>query len=997
MATTPTTRTGTSASGASFGRRRFGLWSPGILLGLVRVVGQRLLSHLALMLAIAAGFTVAVALVVSIPVYAEAVGYRILRDELSRDEAGVARPPFAFMYRYLGSQTGVIGPSDYAALDEYLQSTIDNRLGLPIEQRVRYVASDKLPMYQAGGSGDPLMWLSMAFATDFENHVDIVDGALPQFSAEGPVEVLISEDLAARLGVQVGEEYVLLGPRVIQAAGQDPADDPTQSAREQAEMSLPIRIAGVWRARDPEEAYWFYQPSTLNETVFVPEQSFTERLSARNPDSVYVALWYLLADGSGIRSSDVQGVRARIARTATEINTILPGSRLDISPADALGRHQEQVQRLTLVLTVFSIPVLGLIAYFIILVASLVVQRQSNEISVLRSRGASRAQVLGIYLLEWLLLGTIALGLGVLLGEFAAFLMTWTRSFLDLEVRERLPIEMTPDAWQRAWQMLLLLLFASLLPAFIAARYTIVSFKSERARATRKPWWQRAFLDLLLLVPVFYGYQQLSQRGTIAFLGFGVGSGDPFGNPLLLLAPSLFIFALALVSTRIFPMLMSVLAWAANRLPGVATVMAMRYLARSTAAYTGPVLLLVLTLSLATFTASMARTLDNHLYDQIYYENGGDMRVYDLGWSTEGAAGPMAGAGVQGSGTAPAETDRLEEARFVFLPVSDYLLVPGVTAATRVSTSQVEISAGGRSVSGRFVGVDRVDLLGVARWRSDYSRESLGALMNRLADDPSNVLVSGSFAAQTGLRVGDRFVARMNDLDMSREVPLTVAGYINLFPTIYPADGPFVIGNLDYVHEMQGGQYPYDVWLRLAPDADHRAISVGMAELGLKTFERGFAPEEIVAERERPERQGFYGLLSVGFVASAFLTVLGFLFYSVLSFQRRFVELGMLRAIGLSTRQLGTLLGWEQALIIGAGMAAGTAIGVAASQLFIPFLQVRRGQNSQIPPFLVEIAWNQIGIIYATFGAMLVLAVVVMLFLLRRMKLFQAVKLGEAI
>jgi hypothetical protein len=46
------------------------------------------------------------------------------------------------------------------------------------------------------------------------------------------------------------------------------------------------------------------------------------------------------------------------------------------------------------------------------------------------------------------------------------------------------------------------------------------------------------------------------------------------------------------------------------------------------------------------------------------------------------------------------------------------------------------------------------------------------------------------------------------------------------------------------------------------------------------------------------------------------LTVLGFLFSSVLSFQRRFVELGMLRAIGLSVRQLGAVLAWEQALII---------------------------------------------------------------------------------
>jgi putative ABC transport system permease protein len=104
-----------------------------------------------------------------------------------------------------------------------------------------------------------------------------------------------------------------------------------------------------------------------------------------------------------------------------------------------------------------------------------------------------------------------------------------------------------------------------------------------------------------------------------------------------------------------------------------------------------------------------------------------------------------------------------------------------------------------------------------------------------------------------------------------------------------------------------------------------------------------------------------------------------------------------LRAIGLSSRQLGTLLACEQALIIGIGGSAGTLIGVAASQLFIPFLQVRRGEHAQIPPFIVGIAWDQIAVIYAVFFGMLLLAVAMMVLLLRRMKLFQAVKLGEAI
>jgi putative ABC transport system permease protein len=107
-------------------------------------------------------------------------------------------------------------------------------------------------------------------------------------------------------------------------------------------------------------------------------------------------------------------------------------------------------------------------------VSSLVVQRQSNEIAVLRSRGTSRMQVLGVYLLEGLLVGVIALGIGALLAQVAALAMTWTRSFLTLAPAEVLPIDLTREAWQRGLQMLGLLLLASLLPAFGAARYTVV-------------------------------------------------------------------------------------------------------------------------------------------------------------------------------------------------------------------------------------------------------------------------------------------------------------------------------------------------------------------------------------------------------------------------------------------------------------------------------------------------------------------------------------------
>jgi putative ABC transport system permease protein len=126
------------------------------------------------------------------------------------------------------------------------------------------------------------------------------------------------------------------------------------------------------------------------------------------------------------------------------------------------------------------------------------------------------------------------------------------------------------------------------------------------------------------------------------------------------------------------------------------------------------------------------------------------------------------------------------------------------------------------------------------------------------------------------------------------------------------------------------------------------------------------------------------------------LTGLGFLFYALVSFQQRFIELGMLRAIGLSIRQMLVLLIWEQLLIIGTGIVMGTAIGVWVSRLYIPFLQVG-GEHAQSPPFIVRIAWDQVQIIYLIFTVLMVLALSIVAAFLIRMKIFQAIKLGEAV
>jgi putative ABC transport system permease protein len=78
-------------------------------------------------------------------------------------------------------------------------------------------------------------------------------------------------------------------------------------------------------------------------------------------------------------------------------------------------------------------------------------------------------------------------------------------------------------------------------------------------------------------------------------------------------------------------------------------------------------------------------------------------------------------------------------------------------------------------------------------------------------------------------------------------------------------------------------------------------------------------------------------------------------------------------------------------------MAAGTGIGILAAYLFIPHLPMVVGARADVLPSVVQIAWDDILRIYVVFGAMFAAGVGATLVSLRRMKLFQAVKLGETI
>ncbi len=297
-------------------------------------------------------------------------------------------------------------------------------------------------------------------------------------------------------------------------------------------------------------------------------------------------------------------------------------------------------------------------------------------------------------------------------------------------------------------------------------------------------------------------------------------------------------------------------------------------------------------------------------------------------------------------------------------------------------------------------GVDRIDFPKVAFWRPDFASAPLGALMNSLAIASDGVLVERKKMRDAGLRVGDQIQVRISAAGSGYEGPMKIVGTFDYFPTWYSKqeeEKPLIIGNLDYIFEQIGGEQPYEVWVKTAPETDYNKMVDDLRNFEITVFDYDASSDRISKELKQPERQGLFGVLSVGFMASALLTVLGFLLYALFSFRRRFIELGTLRAIGLSTTQLTIFLICELAFLILLGLGAGTAIGVFISQAFIPYLQIGTGPTANVPPYQVEIAWFAINRLYVLFGALFLVAFGVLIILLMRMKVFQAIKLGETV
>jgi len=906
-----------------------------------RLVHSPGLSFLALL-----GVVLSVGLVSNAAFFSQAVDQVILDQELAAFSDMTGRPPFSTSVYTFPSGDSPISIPLAEELAQNVAGTLSSEVGLPLEHLGMQVHTGNMMMQppegdtQYGESDDFLGSVDIAYIEDVSDQMSIVAGeALDRDGISGEsVDVWMHTRLAEKMGINVGE-VIDVGVNVL-------AD------------TTAVRIAGIWTSVDPDDDFWFENPdATLRNVLLVRRQDYIDRFQPLVPSKSWYVAWHIVLEDTHVYPELAQDYLLGFAKAEVVINKYLPKARINTPPLDPLASFVTRGDTLAVLLLSFNIPAFGFLVYFLVLSSAIIAQWQQRETAMLVGRGMRASSILTLTFFEELILFVIGYPLGIGAGMLLARLMGNTASFLTFTVRDPLPVTMRGLNVPVTVLALLVTLLARMIPAARATRLSAVDVDRAMARPSKGPLWYRAYLDFLLLIPTYYAYRQLVNRGALSAL-IEDSPTDIYQDPLLILVPTLFILVSALMTLRLFPLVMRALDFVANLIPWATPHLALRQLGRRSHTYINPLLLVIVSLGLGVYTLSMAASVDQWLIDRTYYSVGSDLSFsvlpLSVGDSTEGVT--------------------VVTGEWIPLP-ANFQDVPGIETASRVGdypvSTRLMISG---DVRGRFIAIDRLSFPQVAYFRDDFAQESLGGLMNQLATSQNAILVSEEIMEENELFIGDEINLNIGiNYEFYVSDSFKVVGTFKYFPTVYEDEKVAFIGNLDHLNFYIGMTAPHDIWLSLEPGYTGKEVLKAIpGHLGVDTGKAGDAPERIAKEQGQFERVGVFGTLSVGFLAAVVMAIMGLLIYTYASLRERLQRFTILRAIGLLRTQISGQVVLEYAFLTAYGSIAGALIGQYASELFVPLFQFTGEEGVPLPPLIPIIAVGQVRYLITAFVTLII-------------------------
>lgn len=822
---------------------------------------------------------------------------------------------------------------------------------------------------------------------DAASRLGTLQGAMPVTNPDDEViEILLQRETAQALDVTVGAEIPLRLEFSVAPYSPGDSDDTFRSA------NVTVRVAGIF-AGDPAQAgYWHdndFKPLVVQDantgvqlstfTFLLAHESLLslhDRLAGQHriddifsTYSAYSVSWYYHLNTERLSIADLDMLIWRMGElrhtyeayfgdtdqaltfgpptypyVERSIFTSPLFARLDNLSNLELFRHRVEVSLIPVL--VLTMQILLLILFFVSLMTNLLVERQSDAIALLRSRGASSGQIFGALLTQCLLLSGISFVLGIPLALAMVTLLAQriltekTVGALNIISDNLTGVALTSALY--ALIVLLIVLITMCVSLFLAARRDVLTLRREATRIPHRPLWQRLNLDIIA------GILALGSYAISLYLN---GMGDVLGEdtstlviaPLSIMAPLFLVIGCMLLFLRIFPLLLRVFAFFIARGRGAISMLALAQISRSPRQSIRMTMLLALATAFTIFTLVYTSSEAHHIQQITTYIAGADI-----------------------SGQIP-QTRYSEDTVETTKP---YQQIAGIQSVSAGYSSRAIGGRGGIPMELRAV--DAATFGSVALWPSLEEKSTGDKLLAQLVNQRTSIIaeqtsivpaiIDTRTADELHLKKNDVVTIHVDNLNM-QELQCVVIGVVPYIPTINNrltveestnAPGGILIDYQTY-HDVyargieqlvEAGDDPFltidspivnRVWLDVREDdASLANVRSTLTKPALRLIDPLDRPALLTQLTNDPLYLVLSGVLRIGTITALLLALVGNLLASWLSARSRLTSFAVLRAIGTTPAEIAGVLTWEQIIIYITGLLLGMGFGTLLSYNIIP-------------------------------------------------------------
>jgi len=869
------------------------------------------------------------------------------------------------------------------------------------------------PKPQLGSAGYALH-VQAAPMTQLASHIQLVQGRMPRVTSDPAheIEILVTADNAKPLHVHVGSVMNLSLPYFTQLP------DVTQDGFMQNANSIVFKahVVGLFKVNTEEIDYWhgkdftFYAtgsgPSVvLQYSMLVPSEGFLgiyDGLGAKYhiaaPFSIFgdALSFYYNLDPRRVSVTQLNDLITHVANTKSFIDTHYAdtagfyGYYYDpynppsypyvthvylISPLLSNPGEPSNLEQARTSINVSSVPtfvlslqILALILFFVSLMTDLLVDRQSDAIAILRSRGASRGQIFGALLTQCAGLGLVAIVIGLPLT--LVVVLAVSQHILPLNAQDAInmvtnnPLQSIISILGYGTAVVLVVLATMSISLARAARMDVLSVRRDASRSSRLPLWQRLNLDVFAGVIALAGYGVSLYLTSVGTTLSGTAKAV-IAVPLSLIAPFFLVLGCLLLFLRFFPLFLRAGASFAVKSRSAVSMLALAQMARAPRQAVRMTLLLALATAFALFSLVYTASQEQHVNDVAINQVGADF------------------GGTISTQLLSYQLSPQEES-------AQYQRIAGVTLASAGFIATANVAEGNVPLNIQMRAVDTQTFGKTALWPSGASTQPLNTLLSLLDTKRAYgishtvvpVVVDETVKNKLALHVGSTFAVTVNaqassDPLLVSDMPCVVVATVQSIPATntttadansryYTPTGGMLLDyrtySAVYGQEAQvlggkGKSIPLNyIWLRTTNDAAQltriRAILAnGNSLILINLVDRRAILDMLHSD---PLTITLIGILSIGTVATLLLAIVGDLLASWLSARTRLTNFAVLRALGTSPRQVASVLTWEQALVYIIGVLLGIAFGSLLATTVSPTLIANSSSlQSGLPTHLV--------------------------------------------